>query len=157
MEDFIPFLIIVASGIISLFASAKKKKHNNKNAGAFELDDSSTQQDYGESFFQDEAFQGEELQGEGPQAEEMNKKEPTEAETLEEKKQQILKSKHAPDPTKQKERGRDEKREVKQPRHARAVKGKKKVPGKTGIERIKEKFDVKEAIIYSEIINRKYF
>jgi len=147
MEDLIPLLIIVVSGIISLFASARKQKRNNQTTGTFEEKDTNTgDQEIGQSFFRNE----EEEQPANGQEEE-----PRREETLAERKQRLHEESEAPSiPGQQPREQKPMVEELSKPQSARI----KKRPGeKSSIEAIKEKFDVEEAIIYSEIINRKYF
>lgn len=153
MENLIPLLIIVASGIISLVASARKQKRNNQTAKSLHEEDTPTgDQEIGQSFFQNK--EAEEQQPYGQEEEPPGEDSPGE-ETVKERKQRILEESEAPADSEQQPGGEKPRiEELSKPRRARA----KKQPGKkSGIEDIKEKFDVKKAIIYSEIINRKYF
>ncbi|MBS3806685.1 MAG: hypothetical protein KGY60_04210 [Bacteroidales bacterium] len=148
MEGLIPLLIIVASGVISLVASARKQKRNNQTAPSLNEEDSPTgEQEIGQSFFQSEEAGEQEPNGQEEKA-------PGE-ETVEERKQRILEASEASADSGQQPGG--EKPRVEKLSKTRRGRAKKRPAKKSSIEAIKEKFDVKEAIIYSEIINRKYF
>jgi len=148
MEDLIPLLIIVASGIISLVASTRKKKRNNQTAPSLNEEDTPTgEQETGQSFFRSEEAEEQEPYGQ--------EEETPGEETVKERKQRILEAPEASADSGPQPGG--EKPRVEELSKTRRGRAKKRPAKKRSIEAIKEKFDVKEAIIYSEIINRKYF
>ena len=148
MEELIPLLILVVSGIISLFASARKQKSNKQGSGSFQEDKTpGGEQEIGQSFFPDQE-----------EAEEQPVEEQQESfgeQTVEQKKQQLT-EKYASlsDSRSQPEEKKPQVEHLSKPRRGKA---KKRSGEKSSIQAIKEKFDVEEAIIYSEIINRKHF
>ena len=148
MENLIPLLILVVSGIISLFASSRKQKSNKQGSDSFQEDKTPRgDQEIGQSFFPDQEEQ--EKQPVEEQQESFGEQ------TVEQKKQQITEKDASPsDSRSQSEEEKPQVEHLSKPRHAKA---KKRSGEKTSIQAIKENFDVKEAIIYSEIINRKHF
>lgn len=157
MEDIIGFLILMATLIISVVASVKKQGKKNKTSEAsFEntsAEYAGVERETEESYRNqsnnktkdswDEVTDYEESTGE---EEEAQPEEPDEEEK--------------PSEAEQKERGESTVKpghtESSSPRETYRTK-KRKPEKKSKIQEIKEKFDVEEGIIYSEILHRKYF
>ena len=158
MEDIIGFLILIVTFIISVIASTKKQSGKNKT-GEQPLENTSTEpsgderetessrlQSSGEDGAQmdswDEVTDFEETTEESKEeAEERPGREVTPADEKQgERRESTIKAEHA-ETSPLKETSKRKKRKQK----------------KSKIQEIKEKFDIEEGIIYSEIINRKYF
>ena len=129
MEDLIPFLIIVISGIISFIASGRKDKSKKTAEETFEFNN--------ESIENEEDFQNQQ------QSEDQEEYSRFFGETVEERKQALTEEEEEP----------AEKPTQKPPASATNQQQR----DTTNIETISDRFDVEEAIIYSEIINRKHF
>ena len=140
MEDLIPFLIIVISGIISFFASARKDKSKKQAEETFEFNNESTEYEEG-------------LQNQ-QQSEDEEKYSRFFGETVEERKQVLTQEED--EPAEKQSQKIEERRETKKQKPTASA-TKQKQREKTKIETIRDRFDVEEAIIYSEIINRKHF
>ena len=144
MEALIPLLIILITGIVSFFASAKKQKDNNDASQSFAADDETDSSDAWQ-----EAFS----RGREP-ATDRDQRFP--GETIAERKEALTEKE---EDTEGEEAGvADEKAIEQQPAEKKPAGKPRKKPVKNDkIEAIKARFDVEEAIIYSEIINRKHF
>jgi outer membrane biosynthesis protein TonB len=140
MEELIPLLIIIASGIISFFASARKQKGNKQAEETFE--------------FNDDPAQYEESDQNQQETEDEQRYSRFFGETVEERKLELTEEEE--EPAEEKHKQVQEKREP-QKQKPKVAAPKQKQREKTKIETIRDRFDVEEAIIYSEIINRKYF
>ena len=156
MEDVIGFLILLVTLIISVVASVKKQSGQNKTTEqSFEntLKESSGEGQVLESSVsqtKDEApASWEELMG---YDEETGESEKADAEEIEEKEEMPSREEeYRAEPT---VKGGDaEKTPYKETHRTK----KRRTGRKSKIQEIKERFDVEEGIIYSEILNRKYF
>lgn len=200
MEELIPLLIIVASGIISLFSSSRKQKGNKKRAASFNVESTgggeatvpsqgdsggygderpareAAQESDDRSWYDEVKNQQESRQRERErdrysrdsdqpgasrtQVWEDDEYRFPEGDTVEEKKQAVIR-KHEESPEnhdgKEEEKpGREEKPAAKKAPGEGHKKKKRKTPGRSRIDAIREDFDVEEGIIYSEILRRKY-
>lgn len=202
MEELIPLLIIVASGIISFFSSSRKQKGNKKRGTSFNVESTAGGETTGSSQRASEGYSNESPLRETAQesddrswyGEEENQQESgqtlrererdrysrdsdqtgasrtqaweddeyhfPEGDTVEEKKQAVIR-KHQDSPEngdeKEEEKpGPEEKPPAKKAPGQGYKKKKRKTPGRSKIDAIREDFDVEEGIIYSEILRRKY-
>lgn len=140
MEDLIPFLIIIISGIISFFASSRKKKSNKQEEETFAFNSESN------------GYQEEYPNGQQPSGEDEDSR--FSGETIEDRKKELTREEK--EPAVEEPRPKEEKKETKRIK-PRVSAPKTKQKEKSKIEVIKDRFDPEKAIIYSEIINRKYF
>lgn len=159
MEDVIGFLILLITLIISVAASAKKQRGQNKTTEQSlenTLDESAEKRyvlESSASQTKDEApASWEQLMGYEEETGEAEEEE-TEAEEVEGREETpAVKDQKAGQETttREKERETTPYKETYKTKKRRTVKRSK-------IQEIKERFDVEEGIIYSEILNRKHF
>lgn len=157
MENIIGFLILIFTLIISVVASVKKQSGQNKT-GEQPLDITSADSSGDELLMEDVGYQSdnkktgswdevtdfeEDTKKGEEEAKEISGKEDASSELKKEERQKsTVKTDHAKTSSPLKETRKTKKR---------------KTQKKSKIQSIKEKFDIEEGIIYSEIINRKYF
>jgi hypothetical protein len=200
MEELIPLLIIVASGIISFFSSSRKQKGNKKRAESFNVestaggetttpsqrasegysnerplrqaaqesndrswyDEVENQQESGQSGREGSRYSrdGDQSGASRTQAWEDDEYHFPEGDTVEEKKQAVIRkhreSSENGDEKEEEKAGGKEKPPAKKAPGQGYKKRKRKTPGRSKIDAIREDFDLEEAIIYSEILHRKY-
>jgi hypothetical protein len=160
MEDVIGFLILLITLIISVAASAKKQRGQNKTTEQSlenTLDESAEKRyvlESSASQTKDEApASWEQLMGYEEERGEAEEEE-TEAEEVEEREEAPAAGEDQKagqeTTTREKERETSPYKETYKTKKRRTVKRSK-------IQEIKERFDVEEGIIYSEILNRKHF
>ncbi len=157
MEDVIGFLILLVTLIISVAASVKKQSGQNKTSeqsfkttsdesagksGVVESSASQNKDDVPASWEEQMGYEEETGEAEEAEAEEPEEKEETPAGESKAKREESTVKATEAKTTPSKETYKTKKR--------RSIKRSK-------IQEIKERFDVEEGIIYSEILNRKYF
>ncbi|GEM_PF-5670802 len=186
MENLIPLFFVIITAIISLFATARKQQsgqqkdrstqetegqrdewqsHEHQNGEKFSERQPSSRtaqnNNQGTGSFQQQAPQGY-RQAPSPQKPEQEigatpkrMEEPFAEPSLEEKKQQI--SEKTVSFTKDQQEQDEAPSREKKSKPKRTTKTRKRTRQKSKLQTIREDFDVEEAIIYSEIIQRKYF
>jgi hypothetical protein len=152
MDNIIGILILIASLIISGIVSTRKQKKNNKNTS-----DTLDNMSY-ESGMEQEPIEGLDSISNEDDSEFFGLKQ-----KYEDEKGRVLNNNEKREGTEEEEQSVNkpspgiEKDKAGSMAQAIGTTPKKTVRKKTKIQEVKGKFDAKKAIVYSEIINRKYF
>lgn len=156
MEDIVGFLILIVTIIISIVASVKKQSGQNKTSQQ-PLGNTSAESSWEEGEMENSRFQ--------VSSEKANTRENVtdveenteEGEEAEEYQWQDDEAPHAKKEERQSATTKTGHEETSYPLKETRKRKTRKKRKKSKIQSIKEKFDIEEGIIYSEIINRKYF